>query len=596
MNSKKESIFIFLICYIFLFIIPAEAGSPRSSGSSGFFGLTFFIITYVTANTLFYKRFICRGKYANPLTHFILLLIFIAFLPYAWIYLFFLEPLLIIIGYKKGKPITSLSQLGINPRDIKELNDLSPILKSKLSFDKKHFLDLTEQLFHHIYDSLKNSDLADVKNQMSDGVYEDYNAFLRNFDKEDTKFILDKVELDRLVIVGIQTDNNYEFVYVALSGALLHYKINNKTNQPLNKYDIPETIEEIWCMARTINSDNNEWFLAGKAPQYIHYTSKTITQNKNFYILPEIPGLTEIIKDDPNFNIHALEDKIVSIFWKINEALSILDSSPLIGFCSEEFKTDFNNTGKIETFIMEPVKILSIKVLTILFGNDGYDRIVSEVFWSGFTKQKSGYTHYGKEKSIFVLSRIRTAKTDLKDNFHSKSYNSKEIPTNNWLLEQVLSSANIEIAKLNNLAFNKTSSLTQIYNSQPINLNDLNYITGEDLIKMSIAIMLADGIIHKNELSAILDIASKKKIEPERVKDYIKEIQSQPNPIDYVLKNTNIPKDMTLLLLLVNIAASDGKITDDEAELLYTIADKMGVYRKLLYDMINNAYQNKDLY
>ena len=592
MKSKKELIFL-IIVFVLFYLIPAEARTNRSNSSSDFFGLLFFIGTYVAGNTLFYKRFICRGKYANPLTHIIFLLIFIVFLPYTWIYLFILEPILIFLGYKKGKTITSLSQLGISPRDIKELTDLTPILRSKLGFDKNDFLKKTSDLFFQIYDCLKKADLTDVENYISDGVYEEYNAFLTGFEKDNTSLIIEKVELDRNAIVGIQTDNNYEFVYIAISGAILYYKKNKTTNQPQNKYDIPESIEEIWCFARTKNSNNNDWILVQRAPQYLKISKKSTTQNKAFFNQQQIPGLIKLKEKDPNFNIHAIEDKINILFWRINEALTILDSSPIKDFCTEGFTEEFDSTGKIETFTIEPTKIQSIRILTILFGNDGYDRIVAEVFWDGFTKLKSGYKYDQKERSNFILSRKNNTQTDLYNNFQSKYFENNTIAPDSWLLEKVISSANLEVVKLNNLAFNKKSVVSQSYNSQQININDLNYITGEDLLKMSIAIMLADGIIHRNELKAIIDIGNKKGITPEAVKNYIKEIQSQKNPIEYVLNNTKIPKDMTLLLLLVNIAAADGKITDDEASLLYTIADKMGVYRKLLYDMINNAYQNK---
>ena len=616
-KNKLSLILLLLvnICFCTNIVEAANKYTPNSTIEKILVNLLplFLLITYFFAVTLAYKRFLCRGKYVNPLAHFVFLMMGLIILPYAWVYLFFIEPYLIYLGKKKGKEITSLSQLGINIRGLSELKDLSPILNKDNTFNKNNFLEMAKKTFYTIYALRAKNDFKEAENLISDGLYQHYSEELNSLKELNASLIIEKPEIDRIVIVGIETGNYYDNIYVAISGVSKFYKRENKTNKSFGSNDLPKWIEDIWRFSRK-NGDCSEdgWFLSGVAPQYYRTGyGKNSTNHKNEeYYNKKITGLKEMISKDPEFYINDVEDKMYLIFWGIYFAIQYLDSSTLKSFCTPEFIKEFETTGKIEDFPdFKVIELENIILEAIITGKGEYDHIVYQIEWTG--KKSFSDFHYCNQKSLFILRRNKNALSSSKNyynslhcpncgepiNINSSTCSKCNEKLNNdskyWVLEKVVSPLKIAIHKLNDMAFNQKPSSIDSVDFSNIDFSSLDSIYGEDLIKMTIAIMLADGIIDQNELRAITEIAAKKRINAEQVKIMIKEIQAQTNPVEYALNNTNIPKDMTILLLLVKIAACDGKITDDEAQLLYKISDKMNIHRKLLYDMINSAYQSK---
>ncbi len=542
------------------------------------------------------------------------ILVFFPILPYGWVYLFFIEPYLIFLGKKRGKEIHSLAQIGINLRGLKELTNISPILNKDNQFNKNSFLEMAKKTFYTIYALRAKNEFKEAEDMISDGLYEHFSQDLKSLDEINASLIIDKPEIDRIVIIGIETGKYYDDIYVSITGVSTLYRQEKTTKKIYGSSDLPEWIDEIWRFSR-INGDFSEegWFLSGIAPQYYTLGSGKSAKNypyEEYYNTKKITGLKEMLLKDPEFCINDVEDKIYIMFWGIYYAIQYLDSTTIKSFCTQDFIKEFETTGKIEAFPNYKVINLDyIRLLAIVTGKGNYDHIVFQVNWTG--KKSFADFHYNKQTSLFILRRNKNALSSFEKNYNSlhcpdcgeKINNSTSVcqkcneKLNNdskyWILENVISPTKIAIHNLNDIAFNQKPSNEESVNFSKIDLSSLEHIYGEDLIKMTIAVMLADGVIDKNELKAIIEIAAKKRINAEQVKTMINEIKAQSDPVNYALNNTRIPKDMTLLLLLVNIAACDGKITDDEAQLLYKISDKMNVHRKLLYDMINSAYQSK---
>ena len=619
MKIKNKLSLIFLIL-INLFICTTLVEAATNGSTTNYFKILFdrlfplFIFgSYFLAVTLAYKRFFCRGKYNNPLFHIIFLMMFLILIPYAWIYLFFIEPYLIYLGKKRGKEIISLAQLGIYIRGLNELKNLSPIINKDNNFNKNTFLEMVKKTFYTIYALRAKNDLSEVEDLISDGLYEQYSEEINSLKELKASIVVEKPEIDRIVIVGIETGKYYDDIYVAISGISKLYRKDNSNDKKYAYTEFPDWLEEIWRFSRKNGeTSENDWFLSGIAPQYYFIPAGRGKKNilNTEYYNKKIIGLNEMILKDPEFCINEIEDKIYQIFWGIYYALQYLDSATLKSFCSQEFINEFDTTGKIEAFPnYKVVELKSIILRSIIIGKGDYDRIVYQVDWNG--KKSITDLYNNNQKALFILRRKQNALSS-----SSNYYNSMHCPNcgekirldsstcskcgeqlNNdskyWILENIISPSTIAIQNLNDMAFNQKPSNVDSIDFSNIDFSSLDRIYGEDLIKMTIAIMLADGIIDQNEIRAITEIAAKKHIGAEQVKSMIKEIQAQSNPVEYTLNNTRISKDMTILLLLVNIAACDGKITDDEAQLLYKISDKMNIHRKLLYDMINSAYQSK---
>ena len=647
-------ILLIAISNLFLFTSTVEANTYNSSSSKNDLKdrlfLLFFTTCYLVGVTLLYKRFFCRGKYGNPIIHLLFLMALLPFSPLFILYLFIIEPILLFLEHKRGKQITNLKQIGICIGCIPELKDLTPITSKDSSFNKEKFINNASKLFFLIRDSRINGEISNINYIMSDGLCQHFENE-QDFINENKAYLkLDKAEIDRAVIISANFGETLDEIYVALNGAWYNSIRDKNTNKLLLGYDdLPNYFEYIWRFTRfhkESSSDNNgllektcpkcssplqetnfskicprckadlncsEWTVTGIA--YQNYSTGSgknthLNVNKEFYLNRNISGLSDMLSKDPLFSLSSFEDRLITIFWKIVEAIKILDIYPIKAFCNPDFLDMFKNTGKIEAF--PSFKINEIKkysVLSIITNKGKYDHIIAEVSW---VAKNSGFDYERKQRALFVFRRDQSALTTKEEYFnslHCPNCNSL-IDTNNdkcskcnflinddskyWILENIISPAKIQIEKLNNMTFNQNSYSLPIEENQ-IDFDSLNNIPGNDIIRLTIAVMLADGIIDKNEVQAIVEIGLKKGIQPEKIKEMISEIKSQADPLSYVLNSTSIKKDLTLLLTLINIAASDGKITNDEAQLLYRIADIMKVHKKVLYDMINSAYQSKDI-
>ena len=110
---------------------------------------------------------------------------------------------------------------------------------------------------------------------------------------------------------------------------------------------------------------------------------------------------------------------------------------------------------------------------------------------------------------------------------------------------------------------------------------------------MCIAVMLADGVIDKNELQIIRKICEIGYIPEEVLQMNIREMQNADNPIEHVLETSAIGLDKDLLKLLIKIAVSDGDVAKSEVDIIFKMSEKMHVSRNETIDSINNIYEKR---
>ena len=115
----------------------------------------------------------------------------------------------------------------------------------------------------------------------------------------------------------------------------------------------------------------------------------------------------------------------------------------------------------------------------------------------------------------------------------------------------------------------------------------------KDLLRMCIAVMLADGKIDENELKIIRKICEIGYIPEQILQMNIREMQSVDNHIDYVLNTSAIELDKDLLNLLIKIAISDGDLAKTEANLIIKLAEKMQISKNETINAINSIYEKK---
>ncbi len=120
----------------------------------------------------------------------------------------------------------------------------------------------------------------------------------------------------------------------------------------------------------------------------------------------------------------------------------------------------------------------------------------------------------------------------------------------------------------------------------------LGQYSSKDLLRLSIAVMLADGIVDARELEILRKICKYGFIYEDELQKNIFEMQGMIDPVNYALDTTSINLDINLMLVLIKIAASDGKIADSELKLLNKVAERMGMPEKDFRDLVNQVYEN----
>ncbi len=378
-------------------------------------------------------------------------------------------------------------------------------------------------------------------------------------------------------------------------------------------------------------SGQNDWILTG----IFQKSSWKDNHNKN------IPGLRNLLNYDPNFNIQNIEDKLSMMFWSIIQFKEDSDDTLIFKVSSEDFVNKyvkysslFNNYDRAGIDYIEIVGIYKN-----INNNNHY--LLANIVWNG---RIPGYsTSYNN--TLFVLKRNVEALTDTNKYFSEiccpycgANVNDGDTlicehcnnPINDyskdWILSNVYDYYNdfTIICKLkkycedyeqdysitkhfknkesvknplykeqnsNNATIEVTNQYNQTQNYLSVNWNELSNFSQKDLLRITIAVMLADGIIDPRELNIIRAICKRYSIPEKEINNTINELKNISNPLDYILNNIDLKYDKNLLLVLIRIAATDGRIADEEILMLERVSEKMGITKRELMDMINRVYE-----
>ncbi len=123
------------------------------------------------------------------------------------------------------------------------------------------------------------------------------------------------------------------------------------------------------------------------------------------------------------------------------------------------------------------------------------------------------------------------------------------------------------------------------------NFSEFEFISGTDLLKLTISVMLADGKIDPNEYDLIRKLSTLKHITEKEIQKNIDELKAMDNPIEYVLDNSTMNLDENILRYLIEIATSDGNLDEKEVKLLSKFGELLEVSSSKLNNMIKKAIE-----
>lgn len=375
-----------------------------------------------------------------------------------------------------------------------------------------------------------------------------------------------------------------------------------------------------------LRSGQHDWILVG------------ITQAsewRNTHVAPPI-AYNSIIKEDPALNIQHLEDKLSLLFWRMVEANRVNNPVPIEKVSTSDFALAFENLQFEKAFPKcKECYIRYIEVIGFITNQPDYNYLIGQIVWGGHLINQYGQIF---KKSLFILRRKKEVVSDSGKCFCSSHCPNCGAPEPNnlsldtcaycnsffnddskdWMLTDVVDLYSSEASKYksearkseeiaNTASGNKTEStinantsnkmVSSVQNTNlviyDINYSYFDYISGKDLLSITVAMMLADDVIDSREMEIINKIKIARNITNAELNQTITQIRKAGNPIQFVLDTTSIELDENLIKLLINIAAADNNIADSEIRFLQSIAKRMGLPEKRLRDLINEVYEAK---
>ena len=340
-----------------------------------------------------------------------------------------------------------------------------------------------------------------------------------------------------------------------------------------------------------------------------------------------VPGVKRYLNHDLGFNVQHIEDLVSVMYWRKNEAERISDVAPLRKIATNEYcdsqanfyRPDFNGDHNFyKDCAVGSIRLMAVDSDT----SDKYDYIYAKVIWSGIpAKRSSG----GKVinvvntkqniKEVFVLKRKHGVKTDTKTSLSSahcpncgaavSDSLSNECEycgsvlndgTREWVLEGVFPQNDSRIAnaivlvrasdsqnrKNDNYSTEKTvgvasaGGLKKTYTVDDY-ASSMNSIPGTTMVKWTVAMMLADGKIDQKEQDIIYEYGLRRGIGKNQIDSIVEEIKSQSSPVDYVAESTDLPMELDLMRMLIQVAFADGKVAKEEIEMLRYVGKRMNL-------------------
>ena len=345
----------------------------------------------------------------------------------------------------------------------------------------------------------------------------------------------------------------------------------------------------------------------------------SITQVCEWSVRPDkaVPGLDAIVAADPGFNMQHIKERASVMFWRKTEAERIGKVEPLRKIARNEFcdgqqqwlKPDKSGARRFYTgCAVGAIDLLGVELL------EPDDNAFVEVIWSGvpsFQMASKAIETAGEPinfRHVFVLGRKHGAKTKLESALASSHCPSCGAPEqtgsenecaycgsvmndgkSEWVLEAVVDRSDPKVREILDRLSAAARKISDDEHARAAArhgakggvaaippLDDFG-ISGIELLRWTVAMMLADGQIDSKEMLMIRDLAGKRNVPEARLQQIIDEFKAAPNPVAHVMQTSKIAADTELLRHIARVALADGKLTPEETDMLKLVSNKLGL-------------------
>ncbi|ABM03134.1 hypothetical protein Ping_1308 [Psychromonas ingrahamii 37] len=515
----------------------------------------------------------------------------------------------IIEGKKfQNKKIKNTIMRGVQKQALKK----QLIQQNKIRHLDKHFstaliTSRVENAFYIIKQAWSEQDISYSRAFISDGISESYQIQFEIQKKQQHRRKIENLIITNSELVGIEADKHFE---------TLHFKITSRADYPIeikgrNKQTdswVPLTTkteyltyvrlpgvqtrtqpglmegncpncgstlklsQSVRCQAcrSLIGSGEYDWILA-KITQEAQWRFQNAKR--------QINGVSDYQVVDPAFNIPLIEDRVSSVFWRMQKAWLIQNSDPLLAVAHPSYIEKFNQLSAAHFF--DNVQLGLCEVSKVQFGED-IDKVYLLVKWQGnkISHTEKVSTAIGYYAHHLTMIRKSGVKSDIKKGLHSlHCYRCGAPQTNNyqdcceycnssfnqgeqdWILQDFI--PHIEhLVKMKGLefAFQERAQVKSDRIFDPISL-----------LSSLILVLFADGRVDKQE-KHLLDQFVKNRRIPQSVLDKII-VAAENGQLDMLTPDETLDAS-DWLDKLIEMCLADGQVCVEERKLLLQFGEK----------------------
>ncbi|MDA7747133.1 TerB family tellurite resistance protein [Psychromonas sp.] len=469
-----------------------------------------------------------------------------------------------------------------------------------------------EQAFFIVKNAYSSHDIRSAIPFISDGLAESLHILFQIQTHRNRQRKIENLHLNTCELVGMEADKHFETLHFKLNSSASYLIVDKSNdNKNINTSTPLKQHTEYWTFVRLPGTQtrNTPGLIEGYCPncgnrltlsqfsqcescqslvgsgEYDWILAKITSESQWRFqnAKRQIPGVSDYQVVDPAFNIPLIEDRVTSIFWRLQKAWLTQQVDPLLSVAHPEFIDEFKQQH-LKQFCFDNIHLGLCEVSHVKFGIE-FDQVHLLVKWQA---NKIDLTSNQMSENGFYAHHITLIrKTGLTSNIkkglqslhcfgcgspQSSNYqdcceycgNRLNSGEQGWILKRL--SPHLEhIIEMKGQEF--------VVDNQPFNKSD-RIFDPVSLLSCLVLVLFADGKIDPAEKKCLDEFVKNRRI-PEKILDDIMHA-AQAGHLDMPMPDETLDAS-DWLNKLIEMCLADGEVCSQEKKLLLAFGAKFNI-------------------